>query len=696
MFSAGAHQSSSNRSMGTRWRVMLVVCCALALGLLAGCTLPVRFPQPALAEPMISAQFIATEGGGQVTVSGLGWQPAAPVFLNLRMPDGDLESTLAVAEPQSDGQFSNSFAFPTDIRWRGLPSVLILARSSDGRQQASTTLLLPVVVQTPTLTTTQTITATVIITPIITTPVGTPIIATVTAPVTVVESPPPTATRDPWVAQATSPRVNVRAGPSISYAVLTTVSADTPFLVLGQNAEGSWLLIRLNNGVEGWISRPYTNFTGNAPLAPTPPAPIVITTPTVMSPTTTPLPPTPLITEWRGEYYANNTLAGPPALVRNDREITFDWGRSAPAVGMPEDNFSVRWTHSLEFQRGTYRFTIRMDDGMRLFVDDRLLIDEWSAGSVREASAEIGLSDGVHHLRVEYFENGSEAVAQLRWVRLDGQTPLPEWRGEYFANRDLQGQPVVVRNAPMIDFDWGTQAPVAGLPNDNFSVRWTRVGVFSGVYGFRVRADDGVRVAIDNTWVINEWHDNDASELFAVDVPLSGPHQVTVEYYERAGGARIRFWWQRLDATPTNTPVPATNTPVPPTNTSLPTATNTPAPPTLTPVPGATNTPANDQPTLQLQPTSGRVGDTITLTGQGFPPNTPIGLYLAKPGQRADRARFATTQSDAAGNIRISFELPTRGPDGERLRPGAVEVLAIPARGGIRGVARFRVTPSQR
>src|SRR5687767_7863144 len=50
---------------------------------------------------------------------------------------------------------------------------------------------------------------------------------------------------------------------------------------------------------------------------------------------------------WRGSYFANATLAGTPALVRDDAAIDFDWGSGAPAPGLPVDNFSVRWTRDV-------------------------------------------------------------------------------------------------------------------------------------------------------------------------------------------------------------------------------------------------------------------------------------------------------------------------------------------------------------
>lgn len=149
------------------------------------------------------------------------------------------------------------------------------------------------------------------------------------------------------------------------------------------------------------------------------PSPTSTPSPTV-TPTVTPSPsPTPAATPavffgWKGEYFNNTDVSGVPAVVRDDDNIAFDWGQAYPLPGVGVDNFSVRWTRELELPAGTYRFTLRTDDGVRLWVDDALLIDRWTAGyATNEAVAQ--LTEGRHVVRVEYFEAGGEARAFLEW-----------------------------------------------------------------------------------------------------------------------------------------------------------------------------------------------------------------------------------------------------------------------------------------
>jgi hypothetical protein len=122
---------------------------------------------------------------------------------------------------------------------------------------------------------------------------------------------------------------------------------------------------------------------------------------------------------WVGEYYNNRWLNGTPTAVRADDAIAFDWGDGSPDNLISSDDFSVRWTRSVDFEDRTYRFTTLSDDGVRLYVDGDLLIDEWYDMTAADNSAEIDLSAGTHVLRLEYYENEGDAVAELSWEQVD-------------------------------------------------------------------------------------------------------------------------------------------------------------------------------------------------------------------------------------------------------------------------------------
>jgi hypothetical protein len=249
--------------------------------------------------------------------------------------------------------------------------------------------------------------------------------------------------------------------------------------------------------------------------------------------------------DWKGRYWPNSSLSGNPVLVRNDVVLDFGWGAGAPAAGLPEDGFSVRWTRNAAFEAATYRFHALVDDGVRLWVDGRLLIDDWRTHSEREVVATYALVRGRHKVKVEYYEQSGDARIRVWWEKIASPS-YPDWKARYWSNRNLKGEPVLVRNDQEIDFHWDKRAPAAGLPADGFSARWSRTQKFrAGVYRFYALADDGVRVYVDGKRVINEWHAS-SGEVYQVDLPLKGSHKIVVEYSEHTGNARVRVWWRRL------------------------------------------------------------------------------------------------------------------------------------------------------
>jgi hypothetical protein len=126
---------------------------------------------------------------------------------------------------------------------------------------------------------------------------------------------------------------------------------------------------------------------------------------------------------WRGEYFDNRQLSGTPLLTRNDAQIDFDWGYGSPARQLGSDGFSARWTRAVHFEPGSYRFKATTDDGVRLWVNGHLLIDNWRDQAYTSRSGTIYL-DGSVPLKMEYYENGGVAAARLTWER-EGENPPP-------------------------------------------------------------------------------------------------------------------------------------------------------------------------------------------------------------------------------------------------------------------------------
>nr|MDT0666415.1 PA14 domain-containing protein [Micromonospora sp. DSM 115978] len=149
-------------------------------------------------------------------------------------------------------------------------------------------------------------------------------------------------------------------------------------------------------------------------------------------------------TQWVAAYYPNLTLSDTPPTVCED-ELAHDWGEGAPGVGsIGADNFSVRWTRSDTFEAGPATFVARADDGIRVYLDDVLVIDEWRDQGATTFTASVPVTAGSHEITVEYYDSGYAAEASLIY---SGEPPPPpscpttEWAATYFPNQDLAGLP---------------------------------------------------------------------------------------------------------------------------------------------------------------------------------------------------------------------------------------------------------------
>ena len=105
------------------------------------------------------------------------------------------------------------------------------------------------------------------------------------------------------------------------------------------------------------------------------------------------------------------------SVSRVDAKVDFAWGWGSPAASIGSDDFSVRWTGELQPRYSeTYTLSTVSDDGVRLWVDGRLLIDNWTEHSSREDAVSIALEAGRRYpVRMEFFEKGGLATARLLW-----------------------------------------------------------------------------------------------------------------------------------------------------------------------------------------------------------------------------------------------------------------------------------------
>jgi len=359
---------------------------------------------------------------------------------------------------------------------------------------------------------------------------------------TATPSPTPTPTGPP-VAVVRFSLVTLRAGPSQSAAAAGSVVYNQRCAIVGRYPAGTWLQIDCGDGTQGWIDSRLVEVEGNLGAAPLL-APLPTLQPT-QPPTPIPAPTSTPQAAWRVTLFTNMGLVDPPVAQAFVDVINFDWGYNSPSPLLPADGFSMRFESTQTFAPGAYQLRAQADDGVRVWIDNQLIIDEWTGASGRTYTASRNLS-GRHDLRVEYYE--ASGLASLLFD-IAKQDQALQWQAEYFANTALSGSPQVVQREPSsstpLSFDWGTGSPAPGvIPVDLWSARWSGNFAFdSGDYIFRAISDDGVRVYLNGLRVIDQWRDgyNNVTNRF-VGVGR-GTHSVVVEFYERTGRAELQVWW---------------------------------------------------------------------------------------------------------------------------------------------------------
>ena len=252
------------------------------------------------------------------------------------------------------------------------------------------------------------------------------------------------------------------------------------------------------------------------------------------------------------QYFHNIDFTG-LAETRSEA-IAYNWGTNAPAPGVDADSFSVRWTGQVEPQFSeTYTFRALADEGVRVWIDGQLIIDDWSPHLRRTSAGTIGLQAGQRYdIRVDYFDLSGAAQVELSWsspsrplqvIPLDRLFTNPNGLlGKYV---DTAGG-TFSRVDPGVNFDWDLAGPGAGVAADEFSVKWSGHlrPDFSDLYTFSTISDERVRLWIANELVIDNWTNHSTTENLGTKQLEAGKwYNVRLEYYDVSGNAEISLRW---------------------------------------------------------------------------------------------------------------------------------------------------------
>ncbi len=133
-----------------------------------------------------------------------------------------------------------------------------------------------------------------------------------------------------------------------------------------------------------------------------------------------------------GLYFNSNDLSGSPIMRRTHRQMDFAWGAGSPGEGVRSDNYSVRWTGFLEAPvTGNFTLSTLSDDGVRLWVDNEKVIENWTDHSptINRSKALALIAGKRYKVKLEYFERIGGSTMKLLWS-YPGQAdqPIPQVR----------------------------------------------------------------------------------------------------------------------------------------------------------------------------------------------------------------------------------------------------------------------------
>ncbi len=303
-------------------------------------------------------------------------------------------------------------------------------------------------------------------------------------------------------------------------------------------------------------------------------------------------PPVPTVQGLRGDYY-NGRNFEQKVLSRVDQRLEFHWQpgqRVGP--GIEQQAFSVRWTGKLYAPvEGTYNFIVNTDNGVRLWVDGRLLIASWDVYSLTQFRKEIKLAgDRYYDLKIEYTNYMGPAIFRLAWespVEGTATSGLPHYTpedvipakylftepppnptavagaaevtvsrtghpgggngllGEYFRG-DYFDEKAFSRIDRKIDFRW-EGSPGPELYETDFSVRWTGklLAPADGKYKFMVNVNDGARLWVGGKLVLDEWR-LEPGRAYQAEIELQGGryYDIKLEYFNGPQYGIMQLSWE--------------------------------------------------------------------------------------------------------------------------------------------------------
>lgn len=270
------------------------------------------------------------------------------------------------------------------------------------------------------------------------------------------------------------------------------------------------------------------------------------------------------------KYWNNTTFSGDPVYSRIETTLDYDWGTESPVKGVVQpNNFSAEWEgYYIAETAGNYKFGATADDDVSIYGNNSLIYSATCCGT--GWSSTVTLTEGqIYPIKVKFVEYGGGAKVILK-VELPSTVqetvpteslrtaPLPSGynnglTSKYYVdsgNHDFGTNQIrfLMRNEPTVNFEWGDNvAPAVGAPHNNFLIKFEGyvTAPIAGDYKFRTISDDGIRVTLGTTTIINNWTEHSPTTDTSSTITLTAgeKRKIIIEYFELNGGAKLQLLW---------------------------------------------------------------------------------------------------------------------------------------------------------
>lgn len=194
---------------------------------------------------------------------------------------------------------------------------------------------------------------------------------------------------------------------------------------------------------------------------------------------------------WTAQYYSNTNLSSDPVAIISEASPSHNWGTGSPLPSVPADNFSARWTSAQTLNGGNYVLQVRVDDGVRVFVNGVLVINQFGGATGQTFTANLNLPGGQNSFQVEFVEFTGNAYLDYQLTQPSAPTPIPPPQQPTGATATVIAFRLNVRAQP------SATAPVL-----------TRINRFES-FGVTGRSGDGswyqINVGGQLGWVSSRW-----------------------------------------------------------------------------------------------------------------------------------------------------------------------------------------------